>query len=117
MTAAALLVTRDRLLVEDLTTLHPAIHAVTRLPHDLDCPLPDRDGLLYLLDQEPAGAVRCIYLTVDLDDATIWARAVSARADYVAVLPDAAPWLTATLARHLDTPEQARTTGPDDPDR
>lgn len=65
-----------------------------------------RAGVLLLLpslDRVVTGGepVRTIYLSRNMDDATVWRAAVNWRADHVVMVPDGESWLDGYLTRHL----------------
>ena len=106
----AAIVTVDPLLVDYLTGLHPDLAAglLTRLPGTSEGILRDTDALLVLTaehDHSMGGRAMTVYLGTDLDDASVWERAVKLRAEHVAFLPDPAAearilgWITGTRSR------------------
>jgi hypothetical protein len=106
----AVLLTADRFLAAYLTDLHPGLAAVTATTDPLayglvtpvaDGVLPVGDGLLVLADTTTS---RTVYVSGDLDDAGIWARAAVLGAVFVAVLPDGEPWLRTQLTDLLGEP-------------
>ena len=107
----AVVVTVDPLLAVHLAGLHTGAHTavLTRLPGTAEGPLRDTDALLVLDGRlTPDGTnVRptTVYVGTDLDDATVWGRAVKLRADHVVVLPDpdAEAELRRWLREHLHT--------------
>lgn len=106
----AAVVTVDPLLAEHLAGLHEGVRSVvlTRLPGASEGTLRDTDALLVLAGRPAAdgSATRptTVYVGTDLDDATVWARAVKLRIDHVVVLPDpdAEAQLRRWLREHLD---------------
>jgi hypothetical protein len=94
-----------------LTAIEPRASIVALDPvYGLDAEdstvIPARAGLLLLVpaagEAVPAlEAARALYVTDDLDDATVWARAVAWRAAHVVVLPDGLAWLTAEVHTHM----------------
>lgn len=106
----AAVVTVDPLLAAHLAGLHAGVRTavLTRLPGTTEGTLRDTDALLVLAGRPtPDGTdtrPTTVYVGTDLDDATVWARAVKLRADHVVVLPDpdADAQLRQWLREHLD---------------
>jgi len=108
--SCALLVTADPELtatvrrVNDQVDVLPFAAADERFAGQAD--IAARAGVLLLLpslDRIVTGGERAhtIYLSRNLDDATVWRAAVNWRADHVVMLPDGESWLDGYLTRHL----------------
>lgn len=104
----AAVVTVDPLLAAHLAGLHAGVHTavLTRLPGTTEGTLRDSDAPLVLAGRLiPDGThtrPTTVYVGTDLEDATVWARAVELRADHVLILPAAEAPLRQWLREHLD---------------
>ena len=109
---AAVVLTTCPLLAGHLTDLHAGVRTALLTRIAGIGTLPDHDGLLLLTSHGPDGAgpagnglvTTTIYLGTDLDDAAVWARAVTLRAEAVLVLPDQDDALASRLVEHLGQP-------------
>jgi len=114
-TTHAALLTADPLLACDLVTRFSdlRIGLLTRLPGTSEGHLRDTDALLVIPAGRSGGRTHTIYIGTDLDDHTVWRRAVQLKADAVVVLPDdqAEDQLRRWLTGH---PDPTTITGPDD---
>lgn len=105
----AVLATANRALVSAVAAIEPRVEVVDLRSADLgdsELQLARRSGVLLLVPpvEDVLGAVgeaRSLLLTDDLDDATVWAQAVTWRSGQVVILPDGEDWLSDTIRTHF----------------